>query len=157
VLKPALQLSVWHQLQMYAPVALSERLYGLRLLRMHARASALVTNLAAAHVGVWTAGGKIAAAGVRATRWVSYHGIALNVCPDLRDFDVIVPCGIVDRSVTSVIAELGGNASSSREAMLKEYSVALIEAVQRQFGFPEAQTYDKLDLPSGAELEPNPA
>lgn len=51
---------------------------------------------------MWTERGKIAAAGIRATRWVSYHGVALNVCPDLANFDAIVPCGIKDRTVTSV-------------------------------------------------------
>ena len=56
--------------------------------------------------GVWTETGKIAAAGIRATKWVSYHGVALNVCPDLTAFDTIVPCGIQGRAVTSVEGHL---------------------------------------------------
>lgn len=50
---------------------------------------------------------KIAAMGVRVSRWVSMHGLALNVAPDPTAFDVIVPCGLHGRSVTSMAAELG--------------------------------------------------
>lgn len=49
---------------------------------------------------------KIAAIGVRVRRWVSYHGVALNVEPDLSHFDGIVPCGIREHGVTS-LADLG--------------------------------------------------
>ncbi len=60
-------------------------------------------------VGIWVAdrdGGesKIAAIGVRVTRWVSWHGIALNVSPNLSHFEGIVPCGIRDHGVTSLDA-----------------------------------------------------
>jgi lipoyl(octanoyl) transferase len=59
-------------------------------------------------IGIWVAGGsgresKIAAIGVRLRRWVSYHGIAINVEPDLGHFDGIVPCGIADHRVTSLV------------------------------------------------------
>lgn len=57
--------------------------------------------------GVWTAGGKIAAIGVRVSRGVATHGFALNVATDLRAYDSIVPCGIADRPVTSVSEVLG--------------------------------------------------
>ncbi len=59
--------------------------------------------------GVWTADGqrKIAAIGVKIAGGVAYHGFAINVDPDLTMFDGIVPCGIADRAVTSVAAELG--------------------------------------------------
>ena len=50
---------------------------------------------------------KIAAIGVRLTRWVSSHGIALNVAPDLGHYAGIVPCGIADRGVTSLERLLG--------------------------------------------------
>ena len=59
-------------------------------------------------IGVWTnvPGGeaKIAAIGVRVRKWVSYHGIAVNVAPDLSHYDGIVPCGIRDYGVTSLQA-----------------------------------------------------
>lgn len=48
---------------------------------------------------------KIAALGVRIRRWITYHGIAVNVCPDLSHFSGIVPCGIADAGVTSIEAE----------------------------------------------------
>ena len=61
-------------------------------------------------VGIWVSRGgaevKIAAIGVRVRRWVTYHGIALNVDPDLSHFDGIVPCGLPDHGVTS-LTDLG--------------------------------------------------
>ena len=58
-------------------------------------------------MGVWTAAGgreaKIAALGIRLRRWVSYHGVAINVEPDLSHYAGIVPCGIRDRGVTSLV------------------------------------------------------
>jgi lipoyl(octanoyl) transferase len=52
--------------------------------------------------GVWLEGRKVAAVGIKVSRWITMHGFALNVCPDLSGFDRIVPCGIVDRSVGSM-------------------------------------------------------
>lgn len=66
--------------------------------------------------GVWTERGKIAAIGVRVARGVSMHGFALNVSPDLEYFNNIVPCGIVDRTVTS-LAEILGRGVSIEEAV----------------------------------------
>ena len=59
-------------------------------------------------MGIWVADraagteAKIAAIGVRVTRWVSWHGVALNVEPDLAHFGGIVPCGIAEFNVTSL-------------------------------------------------------
>jgi lipoate-protein ligase B len=52
--------------------------------------------------GVWTRNGKIAAMGVHISRWVTRHGFALNVNTDLSYYDLIVPCGIIGKSVTSM-------------------------------------------------------
>jgi lipoyl(octanoyl) transferase len=61
-------------------------------------------------VGIWVVRGaredKIAAIGVRVRRWVTFHGVALNVAPDLTHFSGIVPCGIRGHGVTS-LADLG--------------------------------------------------
>ena len=60
-------------------------------------------------IGIWVEGNKIAAIGVRCRRWVSYHGVALNINPNLRHFSGIVPCGMSDAPVTSMRA-MGVNA-----------------------------------------------
>lgn len=83
-------------------------------------------------VGIWVAtpaGGeaKIAAIGVRVSRWVSYHGIALNVAPDLAHYGGIVPCGISEHGVTS-LAQLGVSAA------MHEVDAALREAFSAVFG-----------------------
>ena len=90
-------------------------------------------------VGVWVRGcdeggasdagtrDKIAAVGVRLSRWVSSHGVAVNVAPDLGQYAGIVPCGIRDAGVTS-LAALG------RTVSLGEVDLALHAAFVRRFG-----------------------
>jgi len=88
-------------------------------------------------VGVWVgrpdkgAGfeDKIAAIGVRLKRWVSFHGIAINVEPDLSHFSAIVPCGIVDPrfGITSLV-DLG------RPATMADADIALRQAFEAIFG-----------------------
>jgi lipoyl(octanoyl) transferase len=51
------------------------------------------------YTGVWLEGRKVAAIGIKVSRWITMHGFALNVCPDMTGFERIVPCGIVDKPV----------------------------------------------------------
>jgi lipoyl(octanoyl) transferase len=52
--------------------------------------------------GVWVEGRKLAAIGIKVSRWITMHGFAFNVCPDLSGFEQIIPCGIVDKPVGSL-------------------------------------------------------
>jgi len=54
------------------------------------------------YTGVWLEGKKIAAIGIKVRRWITMHGFALNVCPDMSGFEQIVPCGIRDKQVGSL-------------------------------------------------------
>ena len=54
------------------------------------------------YTGVWVDGAKVAAIGVAIHRWVTFHGIALNVAPNMEHWRLIVPCGIPDKPVTSL-------------------------------------------------------
>ena len=85
--------------------------------------------------GVWLDVGtpfarKICAMGVRASRWVTMHGFALNVNTDLGYFDNMIPCGIKDKAVTSLNVELGKEIipmDEVKEKLLKHF-LALFEA-----------------------------
>ena len=86
-------------------------------------------------VGIWIASGKteapteakIGAIGVRVSRWVSWHGVSLNVDPDLSHFSGIVPCGVREHGVTS-LAALG------IPATMHDADVALRAAWEEVFG-----------------------
>ncbi len=83
--------------------------------------------------GAWLGDEKVAAIGVAVRRWVTWHGIALNVA-DCRDaFDLIVPCGIRDRGVTSLARALG------REVSVAEVKPHLVECMVEVFGFDGAR------------------
>ncbi|MEL6962125.1 MAG: lipoyl(octanoyl) transferase LipB [Pseudomonadota bacterium] len=76
-------------------------------------------------VGIWVTHGdgredKIAAIGVRVRRWITYHGLSINLAPDLQHFESIVPCGISQHGVTS-IKQLGADATmATLDSVLQE-------------------------------------
>ena len=72
---------------------------------------------------------KICAMGVKCSRWITMHGIALNVSPDLGYFGNIVPCGIQDKAVTSMAKELG------REVLIAEVQKVLLQEMVAVFNF----------------------
>lgn len=59
------------------------------------------------HTGVWVNGAKVAQVGVGVRNWFTYHGVAINVDPDMAHFGLIVPCGIADKPVASMAPLLG--------------------------------------------------
>jgi len=61
------------------------------------------------YTGVWVEDKKIAAIGIGVRRWITFHGVALNIDPCLDHFALITPCGIQDKGVTSIRAVLGRN------------------------------------------------
>lgn len=78
--------------------------------------------------GVWAGDGKIASIGVAIRRWVTWHGFALNVGPDLGGFAAIVPCGIAGVRMTSVAAEGGPDAVDAVAPVVRDRFV-------RTFGY----------------------
>jgi lipoate-protein ligase B len=83
--------------------------------------------------GVWVGEEKIAALGVRLSRWVSMHGFALNVNTDLEFFDGIIPCGIFEHDVTSMSQILG------KEVSMVEVEETLVTIFRLLFSFQECE------------------
>lgn len=88
------------------------------------------------YTGVWVAGEKICAIGIKASRWVTMHGLALNVSTDLSYFRKIIPCGIFERGVTSIEEATGSPCA------LPEVEDFLVEEFAAAFGY--AAIYDSL-------------
>ena len=83
-------------------------------------------------IGVWVDQGygievKIAAIGIRVRKWVTFHGVSLNISPDLRMYEPIIPCGIREHGISS-LHELGV------PALMKDVDEALLHNFQKLFG-----------------------
>lgn len=81
--------------------------------------------------GVWVNNAKIAAIGIKLRRWVTMHGVSINVDPDLRYFDNIVPCGIADADKS-----VGTLKQFNAEVSLAQVAKDLIPAVEECFQVP---------------------
>ncbi|WP_044170087.1 lipoyl(octanoyl) transferase LipB [Kamptonema formosum] len=96
----------------------------------------------AGKTGVWLEGRKVAAIGIKVSRWITMHGFALNVCPDLQGFERIVPCGIADKPVGSLAEFVPG---------------IEIDSVRRTVAEAFARVFDvQLDFQEGSPLLSNP-
>ena len=78
--------------------------------------------------GVWVRGEKIAAIGVKVSKWITMHGFALNVNTDLQKFERIIPCGIFHKGITSMQRTLG------REVPIEDVERKLAESFSGVFG-----------------------
>ena len=111
----------------------SNKQYGIRTCRC--RCLEAVSGLTGTRIpgltGVWVDGQKVAAIGIRVQKWISYHGIAINLTTDLDPFSLIVPCGIADRSVASVESLTCCNMPA--QELMQEYIVALTQAFEEVF------------------------
>lgn len=103
------------------------------------------------YTGVWVAGEKICAIGVRSRRWVTMHGLALNVNTDLSLYRGIIPCGIFERGVTSMHEILG------HPVDLREVGECLAEEFAGVFGVSSAPAGDRdVNEFTGEEVCPCP-
>jgi len=90
--------------------------------------------------GVWIGDQKIGALGVKLTRWISSHGFALNVDPELELFQGIVPCGLKMKGVTSMQEQLKNLPSMGQVKM------TVIEAFQQKFGFDQVRIQNERSM-----------
>ncbi|CAD5957322.1 Octanoyltransferase [Planktothrix tepida] len=89
--------------------------------------------------GVWIGEVKVAAVGIKVSRWITMHGFALNVCPDMQGFEAIVPCGIAHRPVGSLAQFIPG---------------ITIEKIRPQIAKTFAQIFEVELIPPQVELIP---
>ncbi len=92
------------------------------------------------HTGVWIGDRKIAAIGIKVSRWITMHGFAFNVNTDLNLFNGIIPCGIQDKSVTSLSKEL------KSEIGIQEVKEKLLINFTRLFDYTSVVSRDKEEV-----------
>lgn len=93
--------------------------------------------------GVWVGDRKIASIGIHVKKWVTWHGFAMNVATDLSFFDFIVPCGIKDVTMTSVLKELGERAP--RDIWGRALDGVVLNFAQTFGQTPQAMTQEDLE------------
>jgi lipoyl(octanoyl) transferase len=96
----------------------------------------IVARRVPGRIGIWAddfenGEAKIAAIGIRVRKWVSLHGFAINVDPDLSHFDGIIPCGISDHGVTSVARMRQGQVAGDVDSALRAQLVTFLKDVHR--------------------------
>ncbi len=101
----------------------------MRVLRDHGLESERIAGMS----GVWVGGAKVGAVGIRVKEWITMHGFALNVNTELSAFDLIVPCGLHGRPVTS-LAQLLGHPMELEQARRE-----VVSALAAVFGFEPVQ------------------
>jgi lipoyl(octanoyl) transferase len=89
------------------------------------------------YTGVWVGDEKIASIGVHLSRGVTTHGFAVNVTNDLQPFGWVVPCGLPEVQMTSVVEETGGDASAARVA---GFAAAMAQAFAAEHGMTPVDT-----------------
>lgn len=100
----------------------------------------LVAHRREGYIGVWLGQKKIASFGVRVARGVTYHGLALNVSPEMRHWGYIIPCGIADAQVTSMALELASPPPMEEvKARLAEHLAALLHLAVEPISLDDIQ------------------
>jgi len=92
------------------------------------------------YTGVWVEDRKIAAIGIKVTRWVTMHGFAFNVNTDLSFFKGIIPCGISDKDVTSIKRETGG------EINMDDVKPKIVNHFKEIFGYTDVLQVTKEEI-----------
>jgi len=98
--------------------------------------------------GVWVDGRKVGAIGIKVTRWITMHGFALNVCPNLEGFKQIVPCGIPDKPVGSLEQFIPGiEVDRVRAIVVAEFAEVFgVEIVRSELISPASSNSDALTV-----------
>jgi lipoyl(octanoyl) transferase len=92
------------------------------------------------YTGVWIEDRKIAAIGIKISHWITMHGFAFNVNTNLEMFNGIIPCGISDKSVTSLEKELG------RKIPIGEVKEKILEHFKNEFNYNSVEIIEKESL-----------